>query len=179
MDRVTTKMLLAASPARVWRNLKFFEDISGRPRLPLRLLLSLPLQSEGDKLHVGGLVRCTYQRGHLVKRITDVVPAQRLRFEVLEQKLGIESLVRTVAGSYRFEAVPAGTRVELTTEYVSRLWPRFLWRPVERLLGHGVHRHILRGMRDLLASTQSAAQEPVVEREDARESSAAASIARR
>ncbi len=131
----------------------FYEDVPRRPWPLLRLLLPQPLRSEGDKLRVGGDVRCTYVSGELRKRITEVEPARLLRFEVIEQALGIERYGRAHHGSYEFFPDPAGgTRLLLTTAYRGRMRPRFLWRLIERYLCHRLHHHILIGMQERLGA---------------------------
>ena len=90
-DSVATKVHFDASPEAVWNRLIFFEEVPGRPPFILRLLLPHPVRSEGDKSDVGAAVQCTYKGGDLVKRITEVEPPFRLRFEVVEQRLGIGS----------------------------------------------------------------------------------------
>ena len=129
----------------------FYEDVPRRPWLLLSWVLPQPRGSRGDKSAVGSPVRCSYDRGFLVKRATLVEPARRLHFEVVEQALGIERYARAKTGSYELEATSAGTRVTLTTKYNAQLRPRFLWRPIERYVCHQVHRHILLGMRERVA----------------------------
>ena len=54
-------------------------------------------------------------------------------------------------GSYEMRPEKGGgTLLVLTTNYRGHLWPRFLWRPIERYIAHGVHNHILDGMRTVL-----------------------------
>jgi hypothetical protein len=154
-DQVSTSYELFAPANAVWQCLMFYEDVPRRPWPLLRLILPQPLHSEGDKLTVGGLVRCTYSRGYLLKRSTEVDADRRLRFEVVEQKLGIERRARARCGSYELEPTARGTCVTLTTVYESRLWPRFLWRPVERYLCHRLHQHILFGMQEQLVGAGS------------------------
>jgi hypothetical protein len=94
-----------------------------------------------------------YDGGYLVKRITTARPGQLLRFDVLEQSLGIENSVSMREGSYEIRAAGSGSEVLLTTHYHGHLRPRFLWRPFERSFAHAVHRHILGGMRTLLGAS--------------------------
>ena len=156
-EAVTTRVLLDGSPEAVWKALRFYEEIPNRPGLLLLALLPRPVGSEGRKTQVGAEVRCLYDGGYLVKRITSALPGHLLRFEVLEQSLGIENSVSMRAGSYEIRPVRDGSQVLLTTHYRGHLRPRFLWRPFERSFGHAVHRHILGGMRALLdASAQEA-----------------------
>jgi hypothetical protein len=150
-ERVTTRRHLRASPQTVWQALMFYEDVPRRPG-PSLWPLPRPVRSRGNKLVSGSTVRCTYERGHLLKRITAVEPSHLLSFEVTEQALGIERYARACEGSYRLLGVPEGTEIALTTAYQSRLRPRFLFRPIERYLCHRLHGHILSGMRDHLAA---------------------------
>jgi Polyketide cyclase / dehydrase and lipid transport len=154
MDQVTTTYHFSAPPEAVWQCLMFYEDVPRRPWPLLRLVLPQPVRSEGDKRSVGAIVRCTYDRGYLIKRITAVEAPRHLRFEVTEQRLGIENRIRTCQGWYELRpTADAGTDVALTTYYAGRWRPRALWRAIEHYVGHRVHLHILRGMRERLAST--------------------------
>ena len=155
-ESVTTRRDLFAPAERVWQYLMFYEDVPVRPRGLLRWLLPLPVRSEGDKRSQGALVRCTYERGDLLKRVADVQPGRRLGFEVVEQHLGIERWARAREGSYELEATASGTALRLTTTYETRLRPRALFRPLERVLCHALHAHILLGMERLIAASASA-----------------------
>jgi hypothetical protein len=150
-EAVTTEIRLDASAEAVWKALRFYEEIPNRPGPFLSALLPLPVRSEGDKTTVGASIRCIYQGGHLVKRITVSQPPHLLRFDVVEQNLGIENSVSMGEGSYEIRpCAGGGSEVLLTTHYIGHLRPRFFFRPVERMLAHHVHRHILEGMRTLL-----------------------------
>jgi len=146
IDVVTTTALFDAPPDDVWQRMMFYEEVPQRPSLLLRLLLPAPVRTEGGNKEVGTVVACTYSRGGLTKRITVLDRPRLVRFEVLEQHLGIERCMTTVEGAYEFRAEGTGTRVALTTQYHGHLRPRRLWRPLERLLAHRLHRHILDGM---------------------------------
>jgi hypothetical protein len=150
-EMVTTTLLLHVPSRFAWEALRFYEDIPARPSPLLRLVLPIPIRSEGRKLQLGALVRCTYEGGYLVKRITVVDAPRLLRFEVLEQHLGIEHCISLGDGSYEIRDHGSSSEILLTTAYRGHLRPRFLWRPLERILAHAVHRHILRGIGDLQA----------------------------
>jgi hypothetical protein len=153
-EPVTTRIKLDASPEVVWTTLSFYEEVPRRPGLALLLFLPRPIHSEGEKTKVGGTVRCQYEGGYLLKRITAAEPGRLLRFQVLEQHLGIENCVSMDEGSYDMRATVTGSEVLLTTRYRGHLRPRALWRPFERLLAHRLHGHILEGMKDALGLSQ-------------------------
>jgi len=131
----------------------FFEQIARRPPLYLRLLLPAPRRAEGRRSAVGDETRCVYEKGHLLKRVTEIAPGRRCGFEVVEQRLAIRGGIRLAGGSYTLRELPDGTtRVELETRYVASRRPRWLWRQIETAVCHAFHRHILSAMRRELAT---------------------------
>jgi hypothetical protein len=145
-EAVATRVHFDANPGTVWNHLLFYEEVPGRPPFLLRALLPHPVRTEGVKTRVGATVRCTYSGGHLVKCITRVESPHLLQFEVVEQHLRIESCVLTLGGSYKICSRGNTTEVIVITNYLAYLRPRYLWRRLEALLIHQLHRHILRGM---------------------------------
>ena len=141
----------------------FYEETPERPPLLLRALLTVPIRTEGDKSHAGARVRCVYERGHLIKRITAVEPANLLQFEVVEQRLGIEDLVITLGGSYKINSSGAGAELVLLTKYKTRLYPRFMWRAVEAFLVSQLHNHVLKGLSAVMSASNQALQTMVAE----------------
>ena len=154
---VQTKLHITASPETVWKQILFYEEISATPPLLLRALIPRPLHTSGDKTTPGSTILCTYRRGHLLKRITALDPSRLIEFEIIAQKLGIESCVTARSGSYRIRRTARGAEVSLTTNYQSHLHPRPLFRPLERFAIHQLHRHILSGMRKAVAPVSAQA----------------------
>ncbi|MCC7383397.1 MAG: hypothetical protein IT384_16285 [Deltaproteobacteria bacterium] len=148
-EAVVTAMQFPVPPETVWKGMMFYEDVPTRPFWFLRAFLPSPVRSEGEKTRVGASIRCTYDDGHLIKRMTEVEPARGVRFDVIEQNLGLEGCITMQGGSYEIRAQGGGSEVVLTTRYFGHLRPRFFWRLFERYLAHRVHRHILDGMRAL------------------------------
>ena len=145
-EEVATRIEFKASAEAVWNNIMFYEEISGRSPLILRVLLTQPIRTQGDKSRAGAKVRCVYRKGHLIKCITTVEPPNLLQFEVVEQRLGIEGCVLTLGGSYQIHTCGEATEVVLVTKYQAHLRPRYLWRPLEAFLATRLHNHILHGM---------------------------------
>lgn len=163
-ETIVTPGHMDASPETVWSCIMFYEEVPGRPPFLLRALFPCPVRTEGGKTDVGARVQCTYRRGNLVKRITSVKSPNLMEFDVVEQQLGIEPCVQTVGGSYQIRPCGDGTDIVLTTHYRAYLRPRNLWRPLEALLVHEIHGHILSGVRDAISaahrSVRSFVREP-------------------
>ena len=147
-DVVTTQMVFNTPPARTWEQLMFYEQIDAPPPFYLRMLLPVPIRTEGRKSQVGDQALCIYKEGHLIKRVTQVEPGRLYAFEVIEQDLAVGNGMRLSNGSYTMREISGGrTEVSLLTRYSSPKRPRWLWAPVEAAVCHLFHRHILSAIR--------------------------------
>lgn len=134
---IVTRMNFTAAPGRVWDVLMFYEEIEVPPPMLLRLLLPLPIRTEGSKRAVGDVATCVYQGGHLRKRVTHIDPCNYYGFEVVEQHLAVGNGLLLTGGCYTLRELPSrGTEVAVTTRYVSRKRPDWLWQPIEAAVEH-------------------------------------------
>jgi hypothetical protein len=145
---VVTRMIFNAPPAKVWDGLVFYEELGSRPPWHLRLLLPVPIGTEGKVSAVGDEATCLYEGGHLLKRITKIHRGDLYEFEVAEQTLSVGGGMRLSGGRYSLRGQPDGrTEVSVETRYLSRKWPRWFWRPLEKMVCHLFHRYLLGSMR--------------------------------
>jgi len=145
---VVTRRSFAASPAKVWESLVLYEEVDERPPLYLRLLLPVPIRTEGKISEVGDEAKCLYEGGHLLKRITRIQEDRLYEFEVAEQDLAVGGGMRLSGGRYALQELPDGrTEVAIHTRYLSPKWPRWFWTPLERMVCHWFHRYLLSSMR--------------------------------
>jgi hypothetical protein len=150
---IVTRMHFTAAPGQVWDVLMFYEEIEVRPPMLLRLLLPLPIRTEGSKRAVGEVAMCLYEGGHLRKRVTHIDPCKYYGFEVVEQHLAVGNGLLLTGGCYTLRELPSrGTEVTVTTRYVSRKRPEWLWKPIEAAVCHLFHRHLLHSMRRKIES---------------------------
>jgi hypothetical protein len=85
---VETTKLLACDARNVWQTVCFYEHIRNKPSWFLRTVLPVPLQTTGCYGKVGDSSRCLYSDGgYLGKRITGLIPGERIDFEVVEQSI--------------------------------------------------------------------------------------------
>lgn len=149
-ESIATRVHIDAAPESVWSGIAFYEEVPGKPPALLASIL-FPLGTEGEKSEVGARVLCRYRQGNLVKEITAVEIPCIIRFDVMEQHLGIEGCAIAQSGSYRILCQGAGSEVVLTTNYRAFLHPRWVWRLVEKRALHQLHGHILNGMSTMVA----------------------------
>jgi len=147
-DTIITRTTFDATRADTWKSLLFYEEVKERPPLHLRLLLPVPIRTEGEKQRVGGEAMCLYEGGHLLKRTTRIEEPELYEFEVAEQNLAVGGTMRLSGGRYLLhEVAPGRTEVAVETRYTSSRWPRWFWRPVEHFVCHLFHRFLLRSIR--------------------------------
>ena len=150
---VVTRMVFTAPPERVWKGLVFYEELGERPPLHLRLLLPVPIRNEGKVSDVGDEATCLYEGGHLLKRITKIEKGDLYEFEVAEQALSVGGGMRLSGGRYTLRGLSDGqTEVSVETRYLSRKWPRWFWKPLEKMVCHMFHRYLLGTMRRQIES---------------------------
>ena len=150
---VVTRTIFAASPAQVWDGLVFYEELGARPPLFLRTLLPVPIRTDGRISEVGDETMCWYESGHLLKRITRIERSRLYEFVVAQQELSVGGQMRLSGGGYTLREVDDGrTEVAVETRYASPKWPRWFWRPLERLVCHVFHRYLLGSMRRQIES---------------------------
>lgn len=158
---IRTQLHVHATAAEAWDAVMFFEEVEQPAPWLLEFSLPKPLGSRGRKDRVGELVRCEYDRGWIVKRISRIEPGRLLEFDVVEQRLQMEHNVTLRDGSFRIERLADGTaRVVLTTRYERHLAPGWVWRPIEKQVVHTMHGHILEGMAEKIEQQRAAREEP-------------------
>ena len=145
---VITRMIFEASPSQAWKSLMFYEEIGKPPPFYLRLLLPVPIGTEGKTSKIGNEAKCLYEGGYLLKRTTNIQTDQLYEFEVIEQNLVVGGGMRLSGGRYSLRALPGDrTEVSVETRYLSNRRPRWLWRPLEAMVCHWFHRYLLASMR--------------------------------
>jgi len=126
----------------------YYEQIEEAPPLLLRLLLPLPIRTDGSKSAVGDEAMCLYEGGHLLKRVTHVDVRRHYGFDIVEQNLAVGGGLMLSGGCYTLLELPGRrTNVAVTTRYLSCKRPGWLWQPIEAIVCHLFHRHLLSAMR--------------------------------
>jgi len=162
---VRTELHVNATPQEAWNAIMFYEEVEHSPPWLLRLALPKPIRSVGNKEREGEIVRCVYDRGYLVKRISRREEDRLLAFEVVEQKLHFERDVTLLDGSFQITPSEDGSAsIVVTTRYERHLSPAWLWQPIENEVVHALHEHVLEGMRRHAEQPSEAPYQPKIPR---------------
>ncbi len=148
---------LSCSAREAWETVCFYEHIRRRPSWLLRSVLPVPLRTTGCYGKVGDSSRCLYSDGgYLAKRITKLVPGERIEFDIIEHSIRYCRSIALRGGTIRIVAHADGScSVHMLTryEFLSPLWliaRYFVGRTVSAM-----HRIVIRDMQERLATQES------------------------
>jgi uncharacterized membrane protein YhaH (DUF805 family) len=161
---VTSSVVIAAPPEKVWPNVISFSTIPPQCDWILRTGIAYPMQARIDGTGVGAIRHCIFTTGEFVEPIEVWDEPRRLRFSVAAQPEPMEELspyphlktphlhgyLESNAGELRLTALPEGkTLLEGTTWYTDKIWPTFYWRLWSDLIIHHIHLRVLNHIKTL------------------------------
>jgi hypothetical protein len=151
--KVVTRGELACDRPAAWRKVCFYEHVTIRPPLWLRLALPEPVESEGHHKGVGETSRCRYSDGgFLTKQITWLKEGERVDFVIVEQSIRYHRGVKLLGGCiFLAEAGEGGTSVEMVTYYRNLYRPSAIMDFFLRRVIRAMHRTTIRDMRCAIA----------------------------
>ena len=164
---VTTRMVVNASPERVWKYITAFPDISAQPDWVLSTGVAYPIGTRIEGNGVGMQRNCDLSTGSVQERIVVWDEPRLLRFVVTatppamsERGLygpihpkHLDGYYIAKRGQFALTALPGGrTLVVGTSWYQHGLWPAEYWRWWSDLVVHHVHRRVLEHIRKLSES---------------------------
>ncbi len=157
VEEIATSGIVRASPAVIWSTHMFGDDEVAPPSVLRELGLPEPRGYDGRLSRVGDEEVCAFGDARLRLRVVVAEPPRELRFVVLEQRGFEDRSTQLLDGTVRLESVAdVGTRVTFTTRHQPLIGPAWLWRPLERLFAHELHRHALREVRRAVGERVSA-----------------------
>ncbi len=147
--KVVTEATLQCSRRDAWNKVCFYEHISIRPSLLLRLVLPVPKKTTGRYEQVGDISRCCYSDGgYLTKRIRKIVDNERIEFGVIEQSIRFHRTVRLLGGVIEVEDDGDGRcLVRMTTHYKTNLKPARPFRWAIAKVVKAMHAIVLKDMQ--------------------------------
>ena len=156
--KVVTEATLECSRRDAWNKVCFYEHISIRPSLLLRIVLPVPEKTTGRYERAGDISRCCYSDGdYLTKRIREIVENERVDFGIIEQSIRFHRSVKLLGGSIALEDI-GGDRcvVRMVTHYKTGLKPAGLFRWAIARVVKAMHSIVIRDMQVCLAQKSHA-----------------------
>jgi Polyketide cyclase / dehydrase and lipid transport len=162
--QVKTSIVVNAAPARVWKNVVAFSDISDTPDWVLRTGLAYPIRTRIEGSGVGSSRSCDLSTGTVEERVVVWDEPRLLRFAVTAtppamREIGLYGAIEpkhlngyysSKEGQFELTSLPGDrTLVVGTTWYQHGLWPAAYWRFWSDAVIHHIHGRVLRHIRAL------------------------------
>ena len=171
---VTTSVEVSATPEQVWPNVIAFGEIDAPLELIFRAGVAHPLRARIEGAGVGAIRYCEFSTGAFVEPIEVWDAPRRLKFAVTENPPPmrewspwriapphLDNFLISHGGQFELVALPGGrTRIEGTTWYEHRMWPRAYWGWWSDFLIHRIHTRVLEHVKRLSEASARAGQRP-------------------
>ena len=147
-----TTQRIACRAEDAWSTVCFYEHIRRKPSWFLRSVLPVPMRTTGCHGNVGDTSRCLYSDGgYLAKRITGLIPGERIEFDVIEHSIRYCRSIALKGGSISVIAHDDDAcSVHMLTHYeMPSRWLRPL-RPFIEFTISAMHRIVMRDMQERL-----------------------------
>ncbi len=141
-ETFTTTLTVAASPERVWEQLKRVDVLDGSKPFLMRIGLPVPVSCSLEGEGVGGRRVCYFDSGYIVEKVTAWNPPALMGFEITESSLPGRHWLSFKDASYEIRREGDVTVVVRKTTIISRLRPAWYWRRLEGLGVETEHQYL-------------------------------------
>ncbi|WP_116127250.1 SRPBCC family protein [Lewinella sp. IMCC34183] len=173
-EPVTTRVVVAAPPERVWREVVAFSPLPEPDEWLFRLGIAYPIDATIAGTGVGAVRHCNFNTGSFVEPVTVWDPPHRLAFDVRQQPVPLREIsfwdvdaphlhdfFVSRRGEFRLTAREDGTTLlEGTTWYYHDLRPAFYWRWWSNAIVHAIHARVLNHVRSEAEKSPAPASAP-------------------
>jgi uncharacterized membrane protein YhaH (DUF805 family) len=155
---VTTSIVIAAPPEKVWQNVIDFPELPPPSKLIFALGVAYPQRARLEGRGVGAVRYCEFSTGPFVEPITVWDPPRRLAFDVASQPYPLREIspyrvvdaphldgfLQSRRGEFLLRPTEdGGTEVVGTTWYEVHIFPQAYWQLYADAIIHAIHERVL------------------------------------
>ncbi len=168
--RVSTAVIVGASPERVWPNVVTFSELPAPTEWLFRAGIAYPIRARIEGQGPGAIRHCEFTTGPFVEPIEVWDEPRLLKFSVTANPEPmqewtpyheihpphLEGFLVSKQGQFRLEPLPGGrTLLEGTTWYQHHLWPAAYWQAWSDWIIHSIHGRVLNHVKALSETSNS------------------------
>lgn len=145
---VTSEIVLPYSPIQVYETIKSVDTLATEKPFLMKLDLPIPQKCVLEEEKVGGIRTCYFQGGQIVEKITALEKGKILKMDVIDYQLTGRKWLGFKEAIYLFDELENGqTKMTRITTYTSELYPRFYWKPLEKIGIEQEHEYVFDNLK--------------------------------
>ena len=145
---VKSEIVLPYTPIQVYETIKSVDTLNAEKPFLMKLDLPIPQKCILEEEKVGGIRTCYFEGGQIVEKITELEKGKILKMDVIDYQLTGRKWLGFKEAIYLFDKLESGhTKMTRITTYSSELYPRFYWRPLEKIGIEQEHEYVFRNLK--------------------------------
>lgn len=145
---VKSEIILPYSSIQVYETIKSVDTLDAEKPFLMKLDLPIPQKCVLEEEKVGGIRTCYFQGGQIVEKITALEKGKILKMDVIDYQLTGRKWLGFKEAIYLFDHLENGqTKMTRITTYTSELYPRFYWRPLEKIGIEQEHEYVFSNLK--------------------------------
>ncbi|EAZ79927.1 hypothetical protein ALPR1_14899 [Algoriphagus machipongonensis] len=145
---VKSEIVLPYSPIQVYETIKSVDTLDAEKPFLMKLDLPIPQKCVLEEEKVGGIRICYFEGGKIVEKITELERGKLLKMDVIDYQLTGRKWLGFKEAIYLFDELEKGqTKMTRITTYTSELYPRFYWKPLEKIGIEQEHEYVFRNLK--------------------------------
>ena len=131
---IKSEIIVPYSAMNVYETIKSVDTLDAKKPFLMKLDLPIPQKCILEEEKVGGIRTCYFEGGRIVEKITELEKGKILRMDVIDYQLTGRKWLGFKEAIYLFDELKNGqTKMTRITTYTSELYPRFYWKPLEKI----------------------------------------------
>ena len=145
--RIESAIVLPYTTFDVYEAIKSVDTLDVEKPFLMKLDLPVPLKCVLEEEKIGGKRVCYFKEGQIIEEVTALEKGKLLKMDVLDYQLTGRTWLAFKEAIYTFEKMDNNQcKMIRTTTYSSELYPRFYWKPLERIGIVQEHEYVFRNL---------------------------------
>lgn len=145
---IKSEIILPYSPIEVYETIKSVDTLDAEKPFLMKLDLPIPQKCILEEEKIGGIRTCYFEGGQIVEKITELEKGKVLKMDVIDYQLTGRKWLGFKEAIYLFDELENGqTKMTRITTYSSELYPRFYWRPLEKIGIEQEHEYVFSNLK--------------------------------
>jgi len=146
--KIKSEIILPYSPIQVYETIKSVDTLDTEKPFLMKLDLPIPQKCVLEEEKIGGIRTCYFNGGQIVEKITELEEGKILKMDVIDYQLTGRKWLGFKEAIYFFDKLENGqTKMTRITTYTSELYPRFYWKPLERIGIEQEHEYVFDNLK--------------------------------